>query len=168
MNPPSRASLIFGVLLIAAGAVMLLLTLLPGASLALTWPVIFYIFAAGFALPYFAWPAARRGLAALFIPGAILLSLGLVFTYNVLTSDWVSWAYAWLLIVTGVGAGLALAGSLGGWSRPVFWVGVWMAGVSVGLFGLFATLFGAPLLKTIGALLVMAAGALLLLRSFRR
>ena len=37
-----------------------------------------------------------------------------------------------------------------------------------GLFGLFATLFGAPLLKTLGSALVILAGIMLLLRAFRK
>ncbi len=168
MNPAYRGSIIFGVVLIVIGVIFLAFALVPGLSLNLSWPVIFYVMAAAFAVPYFVWPEAKKGLAALFIPASIFLSLGLIFTYTVLSEDWAAWAYAWLLIISGVGFGLAVASTLGDWGKTVVWVGIWMLGISIGLFGLFATLFGVPLLKTIGSALVILVGIMLLLRAFRR
>jgi hypothetical protein len=168
MNPSYRGSIIFGVVLVVIGIIFLTFALVPGLSLTLYWPVIFFVMAAAFAVPYFVWPEAKKGLAALFIPASILFALGLIFTYTVSSDDWVAWAYAWLLIVSGVGLGLALSSTLGGWGRTVMWVGLWMLGISVGLFGLFATLFGAPALKTFGAALVILVGVLMLLRAFRK
>jgi hypothetical protein len=155
MNLKYRGSIIFGVVLIVIGVIFLVFAMVPGLSLSLSWPVIFYILAAAFAVPYFVWPEARTGLAALFIPGSVFLSLGLIFTYTVISNDWVAWAYAWLLLVAGVGLGLALASTLGNWGNTGLWIGIWMLGISTGLFGLFATLFGAPLLKTLGSGLVI-------------
>lgn len=168
MNPSYRGSIFFGVALIAIGAIFLVFALVPGLTINLYWPVIFFVMATAFSVPYFVWPAARKGLAALYIPAAILFSLGLIFSYNVASDDWAAWAYAWLLILSGVGLGLAMAATLGEWGRTVMWVGLWMLGISVGLFGLFATLFGAPLLKTLGAALVILVGVILLLRTFRK
>ena len=155
-------------MLIVTGVIFLTFVLVPGLSLNLYWPVIFYGLAAAFAVPYFVWPEAKKGLAALFIPGSIFLSLGLIFTYTVISEDWGAWAYAWLLIVAGVGLGLALSSNLGHWGKTVMWFAIWMFGISTGLFGLFATLFGAPLLKTIGSGIVILVGMLLLLRAFRK
>jgi hypothetical protein len=168
MDPMRKASLAFGSLLIAFGILFMAFAVIPGLSLGMAWPAIFYLLAAGFYLPVFLWPEIRKGLAALFIPGSILLVLGLIFTYNVLSEDWASWAYAWLLLVAGVGLGLALAAGFGGWGSTTLWVGVWMISISIGAFGLFATLFGSPLLKIVGAVLVMLVGVLLLIRSMRR
>jgi len=168
MDPLRKASLAFGSLLITFGVIFLAFALIPGLSLGLAWPGIFFLLAAGFYLPVFLWPEIRKGLVALFIPGSILFALGLIFTYNVLSADWRSWAYAWLLLVAGVGLGLALAAAFGGWGRTVLWVGLWMLSIATGTFGLFATLFGHPLLKIIGAALVMLVGILLLLRSLRK
>ena len=168
MNPAYRSSIILGVALIAIGVIFLAFAVVPGLSLTFYWPVIFYVLAVAFAMPYFVWPEARTGLAALFIPGSIFLSLGLIFTYTVTSNDWGAWAYAWLLIVAGVGLGLALASTLGSWGKVVLWVGIWMLGISTGLFGLFATLFGGPLLKTLGSGLVILVGVLLMLRAFRK
>jgi hypothetical protein len=162
MDPLNKGSVAFGALLVTAGVLFLVLAFVPGLSISQTWPLVFYFAAAAFAIPAFLWPRSRRGLSALFIPGAILLVLGLIFTYNVLTEDWVSWAYAWLLIPAGVGGGLLLATSLGGWGTPVRWVAIWLMGGAVALFGLFASLFGSPAMRIAGAALVIGLGALFL------
>ena len=168
MDPLRKGSLAFGILLVAFGAISLVIALLPGHLLGQVWPGIFYVIAAAFYLLIRLWPDLRKWLAALFIPGSIFLTLGLIFTYNVLSQDWNSWAYAWLLILSGVGVGLALAGAFGGWGRGMLSVGLWMIAIPTGLFGLFAALFGTPLLKIVGAVIVLLVGALLLIRSQRK
>jgi hypothetical protein len=168
MDPSRKASLGFGILLIAFGAVLFLFSLVPGRWIDQAWPVTFFLVAAGFFMPVFLWPESRHGLAALFIPGSVFLSLGLIFTYTTLTQDWVVWAYAWLLIVAGVGLGILLASVVGRWGKNSFWVGIWMIAVSTGIFGLLATLFGTPAIKIIGAVLVILVGIFFLLRAFRQ
>jgi hypothetical protein len=103
----------------------------------------------------------------LFIPGSILLALGLIFTYDVLTQDWASWGYAWTLIVAGVGGGMALAGWTGRWGSVPTWVGSWMLLGSLAIFALFSSIFGQPLLKMAGPALLIIAGILLITRGFR-
>jgi hypothetical protein len=160
-----KASLGFGIFLIAFGAILFIFSLVPGAWIGQTWPVIFILIAACFYLPPFLWPESRHGLAALFIPGSVFLSLGLIFIYSTLTEDWVVWAYAWLLIITGVGLGILLASIVGHWGNKSFWAGIWIVAISIGLFGLFATLFGNPVIKIIGAVLVILVGVFFLLRA---
>jgi len=126
VNTVDRRSTVTAIILIGLGVMFLAFNTIPGLSLERTWPVIFFVVAAGFYLPPLAWPSERKGLSALFIPGSILLTLGLIFFYNTLTNDWESWAYAWTLIPGGVGLGLALAARFGEWGRGALWVGVWM------------------------------------------
>ena len=169
MDNVNRGTVVLGAFLVAIGAIFLVLNLIPGVDMGKTWPVIFFFLATAFYLPAFLWQGARRGLGALFIPGSILLVLGLIFVYDVLTGDWASWAYAWLLIPAGVGLGLTLGSAVGGWGRGPAQTGLWLMGVDVGLFALIATIFGGnPAIRTFGPLVIILAGVLILVRVFRK
>ncbi len=169
MNGVNRGTIVLGTFLIAIGAIFLLLNLIPGFNAGNTWPLIFFVLAAGFYLPAFLWTGAQRGLAGLFIPGSIMLVLGLIFAYDVITRDWVSWAYAWLLIPGGVGLGLWLGSTLGNWGKGATQTGLWMMAVSLGLFAVFATIFATNnAMRVIGPLVIIVAGVLVLLRVFRK
>jgi len=167
MRTTNRGSLYVAVLLIGMGVLFLAFNLIPGFAMGSAWPAIFYILAAGFYLPPFLWRDQIRSLSGLFIPASIMLALGLIFTYNVLSQDWASWGYAWTLIVAGVGGGMALAGWAGGWGSVPTWVGNWMLLGSLAIFALFASIFGLPLLKVVGPALLIIAGVVLILRGFR-
>lgn len=164
MNSSARGSVFVAGLLILLGVLILVFNI-TGIGFGKTWPMIFLVLAAGFYLPYFVWPSARKGLAALFIPGSIMLTLGLFFFYNTLTGDWVSWAWGWALIPGGVGLGLLLAGWLGSWDSTVMWVGIWMMVGAVAVFGFFGALFGTVTMKAIGAGLLILVGIALLVRA---
>ncbi|HEX7568433.1 MAG TPA: hypothetical protein VF355_07705 [Anaerolineaceae bacterium] len=169
MDNANRGTVVLGAFLVAIGAIFLVLNLIPGVDMGKTWPVIFFFLATAFYLPAFLWQGARRGLGGLFIPGSILLVLGLIFVYDVLTGDWASWAYAWLLIPAGVGLGLTLGSAVGGWGRGPAQTGLWLMGVDVGLFALIATIFGGdPAIRTFGPLVIILAGVLILVRVFRK
>ncbi len=167
MPESKRVSIFIGALLILLGVMLSLFILVPGLSIARAWPLIFFILAAGFFLPPFIWPQSRQGLSGMFIPGAVLAVLGFIFLYCSLTDDWAFWAFAWLLLPCSVGVGLILAAALGGWSRVVLWVGIWMLAISLAIYGLFAVLFGSPFIQVTGAVLVVLAGAALVLKSIR-
>jgi len=168
MSNTNRGSVLIGTLLILLGLLLTVFIFIPGLSISRTWPLVFFILAAGFILPPFIWPSAKHGLSGLLIPGAILAGLGLIFLYCSLTDDWAVWAYAWLLIPTSVGVGLALAAIVGGWNQVVLWVGIWILAISAGFFGLFATLFGSQLIQAAGAGLVILVGLALVIRSFKK
>jgi len=168
MNTTDRSTSVVAFILIGLGVLFLIFNLVPGLSFGSIWPVIFILLAAGFYLPPIVWPESRQGLAALFIPGSVMLALGLIFFYNTLTGDWASWAYIWTLIPGGVGLGLALAAWVGAWDRRVAAVGLWIMVGSLIVFGFFGMLFGGALLRGIGPALLIAGGVLLLLRAFVR
>jgi hypothetical protein len=155
------------VLLIGMGVLFLAFNLIPGFAIGSAWPVVFYILAAGFYLPPILWRDQMRSLSGLFIPASIMLALGLIFTYDVMTHDWASWGYTWTLIIAGVGGGMALAGWSGRWGSIPTWVGSWMLLGSLAIFALFASIFGMPLLKLAGPGLLIVAGILLITGGFQ-
>ncbi len=164
MKPIDRARNIVAVILIALGLLFLVFNLIPGFNASLIWPVLIILLGVGALLPPFLMPADRQGLAALFIPGIILIELGLYFIYNVQTGDWASWAYGWVLIPAATGLGLALAAWVGRWGAVVAWVGIAILVSSLIVFTIFAWLFGTPVLKAIGPVGLIVTGLLLLLR----
>ncbi len=164
MRPIDRSRIVIAFGLIGLGALFLLLNLIPGFSASLIWPVLIILLGLVALLPPFLWPAARQGLAALFIPGLVLIELGLYFLYNVQTGDWVSWAYGWVLIPAAAGLGLALAAWVGRWGAVVVWVGLGILASSLVVFTIFAWIFGTPTLKAVGPLGLIIAGLLLLVR----
>lgn len=168
-SPNRLGSIVFGAILIGLGLIFLALNLLSltlGINLlARLWPAIFFAGALVFFVPALAARQNRRELAGLFIPGAVLLTLGLIFLYDTLTGDWGSWAYAWMLIPAGVGLGIALGAAFGGWGRSAAAAGLTLAGISGGAFAVFASLVGGPVLKLLGPALIVLIGLLLLVRA---
>jgi len=168
MKGIDRGSLVGALVLIILGAVFLILNFVPNVGFGELWPVIFFVTALGFYLPAVIWPESRRGLAALYIPGSMILVMGIAFLYNTLSGDWGVWAFAWLLIPLGIGLGMTLAAWIGSWDRPVGEVGIWIMVLNAVGFGLFGTLFGEPLIKAVGAGVVLGGGILMLLRGYLR
>jgi hypothetical protein len=168
MKGIDRGSLVGALVLIILGAVFLILNFVPDVGFEELWPVIFFVTALGFYLPAVIWPESRRGLAALYIPGSIILVMGITFLYNTLSGDWGVWAFAWLLIPLSIGMGMTLAAWVGSWAPPVGEVGIWIMVLNAVGFGLFATLFGEALIKAFGAGMVIGGGVLMLLRGYLR
>jgi hypothetical protein len=168
MKSMDRGSLVGALALITLGAVFLILNFIPDVGFEELWPVIFFVVALGFYLPAVIWPESRRGLAGLYIPGSLMLVMGITFLYNTLSGDWNVWAFAWLMIPLGIGMGMTLAAWIGGWSPPVSEAGIWIMVLNAVGFGLFGTLFGEPIIKNFSAGLVLVGGALMLLRGFMR
>ncbi len=168
MEKSNKFAVLVGVVLIGVGLLFLVINLIPGVGAGSTWPIIFYALAACFYLPSIIWSEMHKDLSGLMIPGSVMLALGLIFTYNVLTNDWASWAFGWTIIPAGVGFGLALAAKVGGWGRVTFLVGVWLFLGSIAFFCLFAALFGGTLLKFFGPLLLIAVGLFMLVGPFTK
>lgn len=168
MKSMDRGSFVGAVALIVLGAAFLILNFMPDMGFEDLWPVIFFVLALGFFLPAVIWPENRRGLAGLYIPGSLLLVMGIIFLYNTLSGDWNVWAFAWLLVPFSIGLGLSLAAWMGRWNPPVGEVGIWIMVLNAVGFSLFGTLFGETVIKTFSAGLVLVGGVLMLLRGFLR
>jgi hypothetical protein len=163
-----RVSAFFAAIFNGLGIVLLAFNFIEGLTFKRAWPLFFFIFAISFYMPALLWRGERHGLAGLYIPGSIFLTLGLVFTYNTFSGDWNSWWFAWTWIPAGVGLGLFLGARAGGWGSEAAAVGAWMLGVNVALFAVLATFFGAPLLKTAGPAMIIICGLVVILNALLR
>ena len=168
MSSIDRVSVLVALLFIITGLLFLIMNLIPGADFSRFWPIVFFIIAAGFLLPHFLWPQERKVLAAFFIPAFVLIALGLIFLYNVRSSDWTSWAYVWILIPASVGAGLALAAKAGDWGKAAATVGTVMFMIGIILFGLFGVIFGSTAIKLFIAVLLILCGTIMLISYGRK
>jgi DNA-binding CsgD family transcriptional regulator len=97
----------------------------------------------------------------LYIPAALLTTLGVIFLLDVISGDWNSWAYAWLLAVAGLGLGVLLANRSRGWPQPVGQISAGVVSGALALFILFGAIAGgrfvllaAPILLVLGGLAV--------------
>lgn len=163
----NRGSIVAGGILILIGAIFLFVNVFQ-INFGQVWPIIFFIIGAGFYLPVLLMPRDRTNLAGLLIPGTILFGLGTIFFYNVFSDNWGSWAYIWALIPASVGLGLLLAARVGHWGGDTMKAGFWMFVISVGVCLILATFFGGGNAGLIGAILLIALGAFLLIQSIRR
>lgn len=94
----------------------------------------------------------------LYAPAGLLLALGLIFLLNILTSDWNAWAYAWMLAVAGLGAGLALANQRSPWHPLITWVGAGLAIAGVTFGVLFGALVGGRFIQVMAPHLLVLGG----------
>jgi hypothetical protein len=163
-----RGNVVVALVLIGFGIFFLLINFFPGLEEFISWPLIFFILAAGFFVPPLVFPSARKGLSALLIPGSILLMLGLIFMYNMLTHDWGSWGFMWLLIPCSVGMGLSAASWLGEWGRDATVVGFWLMVISLVFFAFVGSLFGSNVLRYSGPFILIIMGLFFVIRSLRR
>jgi hypothetical protein len=103
----NRHGIVWGILLIMLGAFFLVTQMYPDIFGYTYWP--FLIIGIGAAFLLAAVLTRNGGLA---IPGCILGGIGGIFSYQVISGDWSSWAYAWTLIPGFVGVGVLIAGLL--------------------------------------------------------
>ncbi|MBE0697323.1 MAG: response regulator transcription factor, partial [Anaerolineaceae bacterium] len=94
----------------------------------------------------------------LYLPAMVLLALGLIFLLNVLTNDWNSWAYAWLLILSGLGLGLALAGRSLRWRKEIFQAGIGLIVLGTSLFAIFGVIAGGKVIQIMAPVLLILGG----------
>lgn len=165
METTNRGAVVVGTLLIGTGVLFLLVNLLPGIDLARLWPGIFIAVAIALLLPPWILPSHRNALAALLLPGTILLVLGAIFAYQVTTNDWESWSYVWALIPGSVGAGLWAAARAGYWGSGASTVGLWLVGGSLVAFVIFAAFLGGDSPLARGAPLALIALGLVITAS---
>lgn len=102
-----RGSLIVGGALILLGVLFLLGQFVEIDIWDYIWPCIIIAFGGLFLIGMAAGGRSAGGLA---IPGSVICTIGLILLYQNTFNHWESWAYAWTLIICGVGIGLIIHG----------------------------------------------------------
>ena len=97
--------LFLGLVLILAGGVFLADLFLPFDLMRLFWPVLIILFGLTF---FVGMLLAGRSGSGLAIPGTVITTLGLLLFVQNTFRLWVTWAYAWALLVAAVGLGLLI------------------------------------------------------------
>ncbi len=117
--------------LVGIGLLSLILTLVYQINLGISWPLALILLGAAVFLFRASLKKKAPWTDLLSIPGAVVIVLGFIFLLNVLTGDWQSWAYAWLLILSGMGFGVILSNRQQRWPDVVTQIatGLVLAGV---------------------------------------
>jgi len=159
MDRRRRSSLVGGLVLILLGAWFLVVQWVPGLQIWFSWPLI--IVGVGGLLLIIGLLTGVPGLA---VPACIVGGIGGLLYWQNITGNWESWAYAWTLTPGFVGVGIVLSGLLGGETRQSLRGGGWLILISLVLFTVFGSFFGAlglmgdywPVLLILLGLLVLA------------
>lgn len=168
MKKESSGTLLLGALLIGLGILFLIVQRLPDFFWGDYWPWMFIVLAVAFYLPPLLVPAARKSLAALFVPGSVMLALGAMFIYATRSNDWLSVSFSWTLIPAGVGLGIYLAALAEKSDSKTRSTGFYMMIIALGAFAVLAWIFGGETLKGLAPYLLIIIGAGLLVNSLRR
>ena len=168
MDTRRRSNLVTGAMLLVLGVVFLAVQLFPGLSqffrLDLSWP--FIVIAVGLFLLVLGLLVGAPGMA---VPACIVGGIGGLLYYQNATGNWESWAYAWSLIPGFVGLGIIVSGLLEGKGKQAFRAGSSLLFISLVLFLVFGSFFGA--LGMLGAywpVLLIALGLIVLVRALMR
>jgi len=164
MSRSRRSSLASGLVLIVIGAVFLAIQFVPGLQVWISWPLI--IIGVGLLLLIIGLLAGVPGMA---VPACIIGGIGGLLYWQNATGNWDSWAYAWALIPGFTGVGVILSGLVSGEIRHSLGAGGWLILISLILFAIFGSFFGAiGVLGTYWPVLIIALGLFSLIRPLLR
>ena len=164
MGGGRKSSLVVGLVLILLGAWFLVVQLVPGLQIWFSWPLI--VVSVGVFLLLLGLLTGAPGLA---VPACIVGGIGGLLYWQNATGNWESWSYMWTLIPGFVGVGVVLSGMLGRDGLQAMRGGGSLILISLVLFAIFGSFFGA--LGMVGdywPVLLIALGLLMLGRSLFR
>jgi len=127
-----------GLTLIIIGALFLVFQLVPGLDQLIGWPLI--VIGVGALLLVIGVLTGASGMA---VPGCIVGGIGGLLYWQNATGNWESWSYAWALIPGFVGVGIIVSGLIGGDARKALGEGGRLVIISLVLFAIFGSAFGA-------------------------
>ncbi len=160
MDQRSRSALVTGTILILVGLFFLVTRIVPGFLSTFSWPI--YIVGVGAIFLILALVTWTPGLA---VPACIIGGIGGILYWQNLTGAWWTWSYAWALIPGFVGVGVAVSELLEGRPIRALVEGGWPVLISLLLFFLFGSFFGAlPWFGPWWAVVLIAIGVLIVLQ----
>jgi DNA-binding CsgD family transcriptional regulator len=158
MRSLSKPVWITSLIMVVVGIALLALSIFMGGKVNVALPLVFLVLAGGFFILEFYLRPMWSWASFLFIPAAMFASFWIIFLLNVITQDWGSWAYAWLLVVGAGGIGLLLARRNQPWGKEVTLVGWGLALVGITGFGVFGVIAGGLVIQIMAPALLVAAG----------
>ena len=103
----NRGGLVIGIILIIVGVLALFGRTFTFVNWDNLWPLIIVGVGAAFFIGMVLGGKSAGGLA---VPGSILVTIGLILLVINSTEQWTAWAYAWALIICGIGVGVLING----------------------------------------------------------
>lgn len=140
------------------GVGLLGLSILLDGKVNFTLPLVFLTLGGAFTILVFTFSKQWGWAYILYIPAMVLLALGVIFLLNVITNDWNSWAYAWLLILTGLGVGLALASRSLKWRIEFYQVGIGLIVLGTSFFAIFGVIAGGKVIQIMAPVMLILGG----------
>ena len=144
--------------LIGVGVVLLGLNLFLRGTVNIALPLVFLMLGGGLLILVFATLPKYPWIAIFYIPAALLLTFGVVFLINVLTNDWNSWAYAWLLLLASMGVGMLLTNREMAWHPAITVIGICLTAGGVVLFALFGAIAGGLFIQVMAPVMLVLGG----------
>lgn len=158
MEKSNRLVTTASLILVGLGVLSLVLNFILGWAMNVSLPLVTlmlggaFFFLAGALVQEWTWADL------LYIPASLLTVLGLIFLVDVITGDWNSWAYAWLLLVAGLGLGMLLANRSRGWPQPVSQISAVAVIGALVLFILFGAIAGGRFVLVMAPILLVLGG----------
>lgn len=158
MSKYNRPISITSAIIILIGIALLILNIVLGDQYNVALPLIFWVLGGGFFILIFRFREEWSWASYLYIPAFLLIAFGLIFTLNVLTKDWSSWAYAWLLLIAAIGIGGIFAEKGQSWPILLRYIAWGMAIAGITFFGVFGVIKGGAFIQIVAPMLLVAAG----------
>ena len=160
---------ILGGLLIGISVLLVAASFFPGFTARADPAIVFLSMAATSFLVIYFLPDTLRWKYWMYVPAFFCLTGGLIFLINALTDNsGSSWAYGWMLLVSGIAAGTALAMQLSGYFVRFWKYAIAAAAVSAGLFAFFGMVVGSGAFMRIFSILLLAGQGAFLIYQVRR
>ena len=158
MQKLSQPVKIISLVLAGVGVILFGVNIILGWTLNIALPLVFLVLGGGFLVLTFRWKADWKWAPWLYVPAMLLIAFGIIFLMNILTGDWRSWAYAWLLLISGIGVGMVLANRDKHWHPAVTIAGWGLALTGITFFVIFGAITGGILIQVMAPILLVMAG----------